>query len=186
MPVSRIVLITGLPCTGKTTLGRRIARQFQLPFLFKDEIKELLFDTLGWKDREWSKKLGAATYDLLYYFLEVELAAGRSLVVESNFSSQFATSRFLALKERYSFDALQILCISDGDVLYERFVQRSENGERHPGHVDHLNYQEFAETLRNGWLEPLEIGGTLIQVDTTDYLQIDYERIYTAVQELLL
>lgn len=47
-----LIIITGLPGTGKTTLGRKLAEEFRLPFISKDDIKEFLFDNLGWKDRE--------------------------------------------------------------------------------------------------------------------------------------
>ena len=53
-----LIVVTGAPCAGKTTLARRIAETFRLPLIAKDDIKESLFDSLGWKDREWSKQLG--------------------------------------------------------------------------------------------------------------------------------
>ena len=180
-----MVIVTGLPCTGKTTLGRQIATEFRLPFINKDGVKELLFDSLGWSDRQWSKKLGYASYAILFYILEEQLAAGRSFVLESNFYGKQATDKFLELKNKYAFEALQVLCVTDGEVLWQRFKRRSESGERHPGHVDHLNYDEFSQTLRRGRLEPLEIGGSVIEVDTTDFTRIDYRQVFAAVEALL-
>ncbi len=180
-----VVIITGLPCTGKTTLARQIAARFRLPLLTKDMLKETLFDTLGWQDRAWSRKLGVASIALLYQLLEVQLQAGRSCIVESNFAPELATSQFRALQVRYAFTPFQILCVADGDVLFARFVQRSESGERHPGHVDTMNYDEFRESLRRGWAAPLDIGGRLIEVDTTDFNAIDYEAIFTSIAEVL-
>ena len=176
-----VIIVTGYPCTGKTTLGLRIAREFHLPFISKDGIKELLFDSLGWSDRQWSKRLGFASYELMFYFLEAQLAAGRSAIVESNFYPEQTNAKFLALQEAHGYKALQILCVTAGGVLYQRFKQRSESGERHPGHVDHQNYEEFSQTLLRGRLEPLAIGGTLIEVDTTDFSLIDYASILAAV-----
>lgn len=46
-----------------------------VPFISKDEIKEFMFDGLGWNDREWSKKIGLASYDSLYCFFEALLRA---------------------------------------------------------------------------------------------------------------
>ncbi len=182
MSTPLLVIVTGLPGTGKTTLGRRLAADLALPFLYKDGIKETLFDSLGWSDREWSRRLGLASYDLLFYFLGVELAAGRSLVVESNFSARFATPRFLALKERHGFEPFQILCYATGDVVFERFRSRASSSNRHPGHVEGANMAEVEPIVRAGRADPLAIGGTLIEVDTTDFAQVDYAALLALVQ----
>ena len=70
MNESKVIIISGLPCTGKTTLGHKIAKRYNLPFISKDAVKESLFDSLGCDTREWSKRLGQATYPILYYFME--------------------------------------------------------------------------------------------------------------------
>ena len=128
-----VIIVSGPPCSGKTALGLRIAREFSLPFINKDGIKELLFDSLGWEDREWSKKLGFASYRLLYYFMELLLLARCSFIVESNFAPELDTAQFLNLKQKCEFESLQIQCVTDGEVLFQRFKERSESGERHPG-----------------------------------------------------
>jgi hypothetical protein len=69
-----------------------------MPYLYKDSIKETHCDTLGWSDREWSRKPGIATYALLCHQLEMELVVGRSLVVESAFDADRSGSSFLALR----------------------------------------------------------------------------------------
>ncbi|MDP2629849.1 MAG: ATP-binding protein [Candidatus Uhrbacteria bacterium] len=182
MSKTLLIIISGLPCTGKTILGRKIAKEFRLPFVSKDDIKESLFDDLGWKDREWSKKLGVATYTILYYFMESLLSAGRSFIVESNFKPEFENERFLMLKKKYAFEPFQIMCKTKGEILFERFKIRSESGERHPGHVDHLNYEEFKETLLTGKLDSLDIGGTVFDIDTTDFDAIDYEKLFSTIR----
>ncbi|HEX8681377.1 MAG TPA: ATP-binding protein [Ardenticatenaceae bacterium] len=179
-----LVLISGLPCTGKTRLGKRLADDLRLPFVNKDGIKETLFDAMGWSDREWSKRLGGASYDLLFYFIECQLRAGRSLVAESNFYSDHA-QRLLELKQRYPFEPFQIECRTNGEVLLKRFKARSGSGERHPGHVDHLNLEEFTERLLQGRGDPIEIGGTHLVVDTTDFAAIQYEALLDALRAAL-
>lgn len=172
-----IIIVSGPPASGKTWLAQRIAAQFQLPFINKDGIKELLFDQLGWSDAAWSRKLNAASLEVLYYFITTQLAAGRTHVVESNFKPEIDTARFLTLQGQYTCRFVQIQCVARGEVLLERFRQRA----RHPGHAD----QEIA-----GYLEPmllkgrqgnLEIGGRLVEVDTTDFEKIDYAGLFEVI-----
>jgi predicted kinase len=185
VPVPSILIVTGLPCTGKTTLGKRLAEDLRLPFISKDPIKERLFDTLGWSDREWSRRLGKATMDILYLLVEIELEAGRSFLVECNFDPALATGRFLDLYEKYPFNACQVLCHTEGKVLLERFKQRAESGERHPGHVDHTTYDELAPLLLTGTCEPLRIGGPVLPVDTTNFARIDYDGLVEEIRAAL-
>lgn len=185
MPIPLLIVVTGPPGSGKTTLGRRVADTFHVPFFNKDGIKELLFDTLGWSDREWSKRLGAATYRILYHIIEAELRASASFVVESNFDPALANEVFADLRARYDFDAFQILCYADGDVLFERFKARSESGERHPGHNDDMNYDELEEILRRGRHEPLDIDGETYEVDMTDLDAIDHQGVFAAIRAFI-
>jgi predicted kinase len=180
-----LIIITGPPCTGKTTLGRKVAAELYLPFINKDSLKELLFDRLGWRDRAWSKLLGYASYDLLYYFVAVQLQAGKPAVVESNFKAEYDTAKFLALKEQHNFQPFQIACYTEGEVLYRRFVERAASGQRHPGHVDQETFEELRAILLKGESPPLGIGGQVLRVDTTDLATIDYDAILETLRPLV-
>ena len=70
-----LIIVTGPPGTGKTTLSRQIAAHFDLPLLNRDAFKEILFDTLGWSDRAWSQRLGGASYNALFAQLRPLLSA---------------------------------------------------------------------------------------------------------------
>ena len=180
-----LIIIAGPPCTGKTTLGRMIAERFHLPFISKDDIKETLFNSIGVKDREWSMQLGILSYKLLYYFVESILKSGDSLVVESNFRAEYDSEQFNILIKKYDCTPVQIQCKTNGEVLYERFKKRSESGERHPGHVDNLNYAEFEEDLLRGSYQPLKVEGDVIYLDTTDYNNNDYDVVLKKITDLM-
>ena len=186
METPLLLIVSGPPAAGKTTLGRRIATDLQIPFIGKDDIKETLFDRLGWSDRAASRELGRASFDLLYLFAEAQLAAGRSFAMESNFSPEYANAPLLRMKEKYGFKPVQVLCQANEEILLQRYRARVESGERHPGHVDHLNYENVRPILRNGRYPPLELGGAVIEVDTNDFDTLDYhallERICCAAE----
>ena len=184
MKMPLLIIVSGPPASGKTTLARQFASELGLPLITKDGIKESLFDSLGWQDRAWSKKLGAATFHLLYYFTEAELAAGISFIVESNFAPM-ATAEFKRLQEKYPFRPFQVMCQGDGQTLVDRYKARA--GQRHPGHVDFEALAEIEPVLRQGRLEPLALGGDIIELDTTDFSKIDVAgtiaRLKTALED---
>ncbi len=139
----------------------------------KDVFKESLFDSLGYSDREWSKRLGAAAYAILFAVVEAELAVGRSVVAETNFGPT-STPRFRDMKARF----VQVLCHARGDLVFERFAERARHpGARHPGHVDSDSIVEFKNELLRGRADPLSLPGPVIEVDTTDFDAIDYPAI---------
>lgn len=179
-----LILISGPPYTGKTTLGQRLAEELHLPFIHKDGIKETLFDALGWSDRQWSRRLGGASYDLLFYFIECQLRGRCSFIAEANFGPAHE-ERFQAWQHQYNFEVIQLECHTEREVLLERLKARSESGERHPGHVDHLNYEEVKEAVAAGMYSFSNIGNTRLVVDTTDLLAIPYSMILETINATL-
>jgi predicted kinase len=176
-----LIVVSGPPCAGKTTLAQRIAQEFRLPLVAKDDIKESLFDSLGWQDREWSKKLGCATFELLFYFAETQLAAKRSLIVEANFAAEFHAEKFRVLQAKHSFVPLQIICRADRAILTQRFRTRWESGARHRGHVDNeINAQEL-DTILKRYVAPLDIGGEVIEINTTNFDKVDYAGLFAKI-----
>ena len=181
-----LVVVSGLPASGKTMLARWLAAELRLPLMSRDDIKEQLFDCLGWSDREWSKRLGGVSWDLLYWFIETQLTAGQSCVVESNFSQVADSERINAFVDRFSVRLVQIHCHADGSVLVERYLARVTSGERHPGHVDHLTIGEQREQLLAATPTPLAIQGATLVIDTTDPVHIDYDWIMTEIRAVIM
>jgi predicted kinase len=165
-----VLLITGAPASGKSTLGRRLARDLALPYISKDVFKETLFDTLGWEDRAWSRLAGLASTHLLYRTAAALLEAGQSLAMESNFYPQWDTPALLDLRVAYGCQFVQVVCTTDGPTLYARFEQRARSGERHPGHADDKNLDEWRERLLTEQWPALPLPGAVIEVDTTTTL----------------
>ena len=116
-----LIVISGPSCTGKTTLAKKISEKFQLPLITKDSIKEMIFDNLGWSDREWSRKVGGTSSKLLGYFLDLMFVAQRPLIIESNFKPEFDIKPILEKIAKYGYFPLQIMCQCEGRVLFERF-----------------------------------------------------------------
>jgi len=165
MTLPTLIIVAGPPGTGKTTIAQKLSSDLGIPVFHKDAIKELLFDSLGWSDREWSKKIGVASLNLLFHIAENQLKNGKSLIIESNFKNEFDTKRIIELKEKYKFLIIQIQLKCNGEILLNRFNARSNSTERHPGHVDSGNIDEFKNSLLKGSYDHLDIGGHKIIIN---------------------
>ncbi len=158
--------MNGLPCSGKTTLAREISRKYNLPLYEKDKVKEILFDTLGWNDVAWSRKLSSASKQVLFYMISEEIGVGHSMIVECNFLKEYDSIPIQTAILGKECQIIQILCHAPGDVLIERFRKRT--GSRHPGHNDEILLSEIQFPLHKGKAFPLEIEGALFEVETSE------------------
>lgn len=183
----KLIVIAGLPGSGKTTVAKFISSKLSMPLIEKDTIKELLFNSLGWSDREWSKKLGATTYELMDYFIEQQLSSGYSLIIESNFKPEFDSLKFQQWKDIYSCDIIQILCHVDNDILYDRFMARANSGERHLGHVDPNSAKEWKEFFSDpkNIARPIDVDSKIKKVDTSDFSKVDLEKIVVYISRTI-
>ena len=179
-----LIVISGLSCSGKSALAERISAELKLPYFSKDMFNELMFDKIGCSDRQWSQKLGRAAYDILYLIAEKLLAAGQSLILESNFKPEYDKPRFEKIIDKFPIKVVEVLCFAEGRILFERFKERALSGKRHPGHVDHLCLEEQEKILAKGRAEPLGLG-EVIEVETSDWQKVDNEEVLSRIGQII-
>ena len=161
-----LVVVTGPPAAGKTTIARALAGRLRLPLISKDTIKEALFDGLGSGDLAWSQRLGAGTYLAMLALAEDSVAGGASLVLEANFvRGGEVETRLATLPARF----LQIHCSAPLEVLSARYGAR----ERHPGHVDAERIDALRDAVETGRHDALDLPGETIRLDTSEEVPIE-------------
>ena len=176
--VNLMIIITGPSAAGKTILSKNLANKLNLPLINKDEIKELLFDSLGIKDEKWAMKLGITSFELSYLFAEKLCQTGNAFIVEGNFEDKFSSKIFSELKNKYKYKILQLYCHAPDEILYKRFIHRDNSGDRHPGHIVGISgLEEFKKrvTSKNFCLRIDDC--ITIDIDTTNFEDISYEKI---------
>jgi predicted kinase len=182
-----LVIVSGLPATGKTTLSRRLAKHVGLPLFGKDTIKEILFDGVGHGDREWGEKLNVPTYDLLDYIAEQQLASGNSFIIETPYDDDFRVQKYIELQNKYDFNCIQVLCYADPEVLVQRFVDRIGSPDRHPGHNDQAALEDFKASIVNaGKVKPLRLHGNIYEINMTDFASVDEEALFSEIKNLVI
>jgi predicted kinase len=184
-----IIIMQGGPATGKTTIGKRLAASLELPYFSKDGVKEPLFDHVGcptaWEtDHPLSgREMDDAANAILFYLMEKLLQAGCECVIDSTFAGHH-TPTFRALKSRCPFTPIQILCRADAAELARRQRKRAKTGERHPGHLDQLRSDTFDAVQMERRYRPLDIGGPVLEADTTDFGENDFRRLLISIESV--
>lgn len=183
--IPTLIIVTGISSSGKSFIAGELSRELNLPFFSKDIIKEKLFDTIGYKDRPWSQKLGVGSLAILFQTTAELLSHKQSLIVESNFLPELAKTDFINLAKKFPVKFFQIVCYANGQEIYRRFKERVDTGNRHPGHCDNVNIIEFKDRLLTGGKFPIDIPGEKVEIDTTDFSKVDFQQLLSELQNYI-
>jgi predicted kinase len=170
-----LILVSGPPASGKTTLSKRISDDLKIPAFSKDGLKEMLFDRIGFKERELSKQFGRICSETLWHIAETEIISGNSLILESNFDPDFAKLQLDRLEALSSLKVVEVFCHAPKDILIDRFVERIRRGERHPGHGDTVIPEQIAQQYFQRDSTPLGFSEHCIDFDSTDLSNLQFE-----------
>lgn len=164
MVTARLVVVSGLPASGKSTVGAALAECLGMPVIDKDAILEALFETLGSPDLLERRRLSRASDEVLYALARASPAA----VVVNWWDPASSAARLRAVAS----SLVEVFCDCPVELAAERFVNRA----RHPGHHDESRSPaEIAEAVRRtseAYPGPLGVG-ELVRVDTAAPVDID-------------
>ncbi len=172
----KIVVVSGAWCTGKTRMANELSRLLDWPVFSFDFYKEKRFD------QGETGELDDESYDDLFRELIDSIECDRSCIIESDFTDEDQAERLLKIAKDHNVELVQVYLFADAKVLIERFIHRLESGERHSGHQDEQYLEKAKVELNSGSgdfsrFSPLELPGTLIKINTSDFGQIDYDAI---------
>ena len=194
----QLIIVAGMPATGKTTLAGALRNAFGYPVLEKDSIKEVLFDTLGFQDYPQKRKLDIAAAGVLLHVMETMLQAGRSVIAVNNFDTA-GTQQLCGLIEKYQPKCVTVFLNGDARTLYRRYVERDNLHLRHLGHivqehyppgpgdpVDHtMTWEEFDEKFIQRGMDKFSCPGGRIDLDMTDPAAVDPQEVIERIRALL-
>ncbi|WP_095173026.1 MULTISPECIES: AAA family ATPase [Blautia] len=135
------ILVSGIPASGKTVLAEYLSASLHIPVVSKDKIKEILFDTIGFRSRTEKVALGTGAMEAMYYFAGQMMRAGQPFLLENNFEN-VSRPGIQSLLEKYGYQAVTVRLTGDYNVLFNRMIERNNSPDRHKGHIVNDYYQK--------------------------------------------
>lgn len=182
------ILIAGAPASGKSTFASYLSSKTGIACVSKDDIKEKLFDHIGFRSRQEKVSLDICATEIMYLFAGNVLKSGHHVILDNNFENSSKPSLF-KLIEAYGADAVTIRFQGDMSVIYQRFISRDMSPDRHRGHVVNTSYPEtekteyipmgedvFTERYTQRGMTDFSVG-RLITADCTDPGTVDYDKL---------
>ena len=164
----RIILVSGPPASGKTTIARPLAEYFGFALLTKDDIKETLYLALHGTpgDLEFSRRIGAAAMEVLWSLVP----HCPQLVLEANFRTQtpYERDKLAVLLALPNTQLVEIYCRLPREEASRRFAERARNERHHPAHA----LAEMSPERMIEYEEPFAMSA-VIEVDTQAPVNIE-------------
>ena len=159
-----IVLVSGAPGSGKTTLAVPLAEALQMNLIGKDLVKEILWDVLAPPDGdlEWSRRLGTAAMEVIWGL--AAQSRGAVLEAKSRPHSDYEKARLSSLSAK----VVEVHCWCPPEIARQRYERRATQSAHHPAHVT----PTLDSALLAEFDQPVGLG-TVFTVDTTHPLALD-------------
>ena len=130
--MTRVVLVNGVPASGKSSVARAIAETGRWPLVALDTIKEALFAQLGTGDRDYNRMLGRASYQAMFA-LAADFPADTTVVMDAWFGFQPEEVLHSHLARAAISDVVQVWCTAPPEEIGRRYLSRL--GQRSAGHL---------------------------------------------------
>lgn len=167
----RLIVVSGQPGSGKTTLAHRLAETIGCPAICRDEIKEGMVHAYGpGFAAATSDPLTVRTFPLFFDCVRLLLAGGVTVVAEAAFQHRLWDQGLTPLLDSTDgpdlSDRLRIVrCRTSDAVMLRRRQERMAAVATRSAHADGRALQVAPD-----W-DPIHLNAPTIDVDTTDDYQ---------------
>ena len=192
-----VIVLAGMPASGKSTIANKLRATFALPVLEKDALKEEIFDTMGFQCYAEKRKSDHAANAVLLRCTRALLENGQSVILDNNFDTESA-ARLDALVREFDANCITVFFGGDADAFYARYVERDRLHLRHLGHVLQEHYpplpgeshdytmtrEEFSQKFESRGMTQFRCAGARIDIDATHPETIDTDALIAQIRAL--
>lgn len=161
-----LVIVSGLPAAGKSTLSERLGRDFGFPVVHRDRLRHYVFD--GFQELDQVRRLLPPAGDrLVIGAVSLVINAGIGVVLDGNFNTERHVTPVRDFITANGMPVVEICLWGDPDELRRRFIERADPPLTH----DLEPYLE--EVLRRERTAVLTDPDLVRHIDTTDLAVIE-------------
>jgi aminoglycoside phosphotransferase family enzyme/predicted kinase len=129
----RLVLIGGLPGSGKSTVAAGVAHQLGWGILRSDEVRREMFrtdegDTPGFGSGRYAPEVTATVYTALLTRAEEQLMRGESVILDASWIDARCRDAARDVAHRTGGDLVELRCVVRSDIAERRMAQRHSQG----------------------------------------------------------
>ena len=115
--MKRLLILTGDVAAGKSTFAEILSKRYQTNVFYKDKIKEVLGDVIGFSNREENLKLSDAAVQLMIRTFEEFAKLEKSLILEANFHKR-ELQQLQDIAKTYDYEVMTLVLEAVGGVMY--------------------------------------------------------------------
>jgi len=114
----KLIVFSGLPGTGKSTLAEAVGMYLGIPVFAKDWLEASLLQS-ELRPTVKEKTLGSAGYELLTVLAQRQLMLGQSVILDSVAATKTIRSEWRKLAKRYQAEWRVIECVCSDESLHQ-------------------------------------------------------------------
>ncbi len=168
--MKKVIIIAGDLASGKSTFADILGQKYKIPTFCKDTIKEVLSETFPFKDRPENLKLSKATIDIMNHIFISSAKVETNIILEANYHNE-QIKELQELAKKYGYSCLTIVLEGNINILYERYLNRMRNENRHLVHLS-TNFEvkeNFERYVIKSRLSKISGSFLKLNADTFDY-----------------
>lgn len=162
-PLPTLVVVSGPPGVGKTTLAHKIAQAVGCPAICRDEIKEGMVHAAGGPGP--GDELNVRTLSAFFGVLELLLRAGVTTVAEAAFQDRLWRPGLEPLRDLAQIRIVH--CTADAGEALRRQLLRKEDNPLRQAHADPGADEAAEQALRYNAFDRVSVKAPWIEVNTT-------------------
>lgn len=125
-----LIIFTGLPASGKSSIATIIAQDLSIPYYSKDDYKISLYEKYGFKSHDEKRKLGLLSEEMLMEQIRNSITLNCDIIIDNNFKDFEEIKKMKTLNKKCKIVCINL--VANPNLLAKRYNQRIESGNRHP------------------------------------------------------